>query len=90
MKIPLRNLDPDELEKLYNTPANRRLKRIAICVIALAITLLLSTIFLLDHVTWRIIAILRGTAGLLALLFVILLTILLYRVNRAALTPPRK
>lgn len=79
-------MDREELKKLYNTPANLRLKHIALCVIGLAIAILISMIFLVDKVSWQLWYFLRGCAGVLAIIFVIIVAILVYRVNRAYIT----
>lgn len=79
-------MDREELKKLYNTPANLRLKHIALCVIGLAIAILISMIFLVDKVSWQLWYFLRGCAGVLAIIFVIIVAVLVYRVNRAYIT----
>lgn len=76
-------MDRNKLNKLYNSPVNKRLKRIAICVIVLAITLLITCIFALDSISWQLLLFMRGCAGLLAVIFVVLVGILVYRVNSA-------
>lgn len=79
-------MDREELKKLYNTPANLRLKHIAICVIGVAIAILISMIFLVDKVSWQLWYFMRGCAGVLAIIFVIIVIVLVYRVNRAYIT----
>lgn len=76
-------MDREELKKLYNTPANLRLKHIALCVIGVAIAILISMIFLVDKVSWQIWYYMRGCAGVLAIIFVVIVTVLVYRVNKA-------
>lgn len=76
-------MDIDELKKLYNTPANLRLKHIALCVIGVAIAIMTSLIFLADKVSWQVWYFMRGCAGVLAIVFAVIVTILVYRVNRA-------
>lgn len=80
------HMDREELKKFYNTPANLRLKHIAICVIGVAIAILISMIFLVDKVSWQLWYFMRGCAGVLAIIFVIIVTVLVYRVNRAYIT----
>jgi len=75
-------MDREKLRKLYNTPANLRLKHIALSVIGVAIAILISMIFLVDKVSWQLWHIMRGCAGVLAIIFVIIVTVLVYRVNR--------
>lgn len=80
------HMDREELKKLYNTPANLRLKHIAICVIGVAIAILISMIFFVDKASWQLWYFMRGCAGVLAIIFVIIVTVLVYRVNRAYIT----
>ena len=79
-------MNRDELRKLYNTPANLRLKRIALCIIGVAIAIMISMIFLVDKVSWQLLYFMRGCAGVLAIVFVVIVAILVYRVNRAYIT----
>lgn len=72
----------DELRRIYGKPANRRLKRIALGIGFGAIALLLSTIFCGGGIPWPTMCILRGCAELLSLMFVVVVAILVYRVNR--------
>lgn len=83
-------MDRKELKKLYNKPANLRLKYIALCVIGVAIAILMSMIFLMDKVSWQLWYFMRGCAGVLAIIFVIIVTVLVYRVNRAYITGDRR
>lgn len=80
----------DELKRLYNTPENLRLKRIALCVIGAAIAILISMIFLVDKVSWQLCYFMRGCAGVLAIIFVIIVTVLVYPVNRDYITVDRR
>ena len=79
-------MDREELKKLYNKPANLRLKHTALCVIGIAIAILVSMIFLIDKASWQLLAVMRGCAGVLAIIFVIIVTVLVYRVNSAYIT----
>ncbi|MBD5241703.1 MAG: hypothetical protein HDS59_06435 [Barnesiella sp.] len=76
-------MNQDEIKKLYNAPANLRLKHIALCVIGAAIVIMISLVFLVDKVSWRVLYILRGAVGVLAIAFVIIVAVLVYRVNRS-------
>lgn len=76
-------MNQDEIKKLYNTPANLRLKHITLCVIGAAIVIMISLVFLVDKVSWRVLYILRGAVGVLAIAFVIIVGVLVYRVNRS-------
>ncbi len=79
-------MDREELRNLYNAPANLRLKRMALCVVGVAIAILISMIFLVDKVSWELLYFMRGCAGVLAIVFVVIVAILVYRVNRAYIT----
>ena len=83
-------MDREELKKLYNKPANLRLKHIALCVIGVAIAILISMIFLVDKVSWQLLAVMRGCVGVLAIVFVIIVSVLVYRVNRDYITGDRR
>ncbi|WP_300550071.1 hypothetical protein [uncultured Bacteroides sp.] len=83
-------MDREEIKKIYNTPANLRLKRIALCAIGAAIAILISMIFLVDKVSWQLLYFMRGCAGVLTIIFVIIVTILVYRVNSAYITGGRR
>ena len=76
-------MDREELRKLYNTTANLRLKRIALCIIGVAIAIMISMIFLVDKVSWQLLYFMRGCAGILAIVFVIIVAVPVYRVNCA-------
>ncbi len=73
----------EETDRLYRTCVNRRLKYIALSVIGIAILLLFATIFLHDSISRTTMMFMRGCAGVCAIVFVILLGILVYRVNSA-------
>lgn len=83
-------MDKEELKKLYNKPANLRLKHIALCVIGVAIAILISMIFLVDKVSWQLWYFMRGCVGVLAIVFVIIVSVLVYRVNRDYITGDRR
>ena len=72
----------DGIKKLYRTPANRRLKYLALAAICASILLMLATIILMDGISAKGLLIMRGCAGLCALLFIVLYGTLVYRVNR--------
>ena len=71
----------EEIEQIYNTPANLRLKHIAIGVICVAIILMGIAAILIDDISDTMLLVMRGCAGLCAILFVIIVGILTYRVN---------
>lgn len=76
----------EEINKLYNLPENRRLKYIALAVMAVVVVLLLSMIIWLENIPPKVLLIIRGCAGLGALVFVVLVGILTYRVNKQHIT----
>lgn len=83
-------MDRDELKKLYNKSENLRLKRIALCVIGVAIAILISMIFLVDKVSWQLLTVMRGCVGVLAIVFVIIVAALVYCVNRDYIAGDRR
>jgi hypothetical protein len=76
----------EEINKLYNLPENRRLKYIALAVMAVVVVLLLSMTIWLENIQPKVMLIIRGCAGLGALVFVVLVGILTYRVNKQHIT----
>lgn len=70
-----------ELRKYYLEKSNLRLKYSALISIGLSITLMLAMIFWLDSIPATLLLLMRGFAGLFALVFVALVTVLVYRVN---------
>ncbi len=76
----------EEINKLYNLPENRRLKYIALAVMAVVVVLLLSMTIWLENIQPKVMLIIRGCAGLGAFGFVVLVGILTYRVNKQHIT----
>lgn len=72
----------DDLNKLYNKPANRKIKYCALVAISITIALMLAMLIWREQLSYRNILLMRGFAGLLAIIFVVLCGILVYRVNR--------
>ena len=72
----------DELKRIYNKPANRKLKYCAIAAISIAAIFLLVCLIWMDCLSITSILLLRGFTGLFAIFFVVLYSVLLYRVNR--------
>lgn len=71
-----------EREKYYREKTNTRLKYAALISIGISIILLLTTAFgFVDYNNTTAILFMRGCAGLFALLFVVLVAIIVYRVN---------
>ena len=72
----------DEWHRIYKKPDNRKLRIWAAVTISIGIVLMLAILIFMDHLSDRQILLMRGFAGLFAIIFVILFTILIYRVNR--------
>lgn len=72
----------DELSKLYNKPANRRLKYCAVVAILIGIVLMLAMLIWMDRLSYRHLLLMKGFAGLFAIIFAVLYGVLVYRVNR--------
>lgn len=83
-------MDREELKNLYNTPENLRLKHIALCVIGVAVAILISMIFLVDKVSWQLWYFMCRCAGVLAIIFVVIVTVLAYLVNKAYISGSRR
>lgn len=80
----------EELKNLYNAPENRRLKYCAMAIISLVIVLMLSMIIWIDEISPKAMLIMRGCAGLGAVLFVVIVGILSYRVNKQYISKRKK
>lgn len=76
-----RNEERAERERIAQTPANRRLKNSAIGIMAVGICLLLSMIIWFDDIPLRTQFFMRGCVGVIAIAFVILVAVYLYRIN---------
>ena len=71
-----------EREKYYREKTNTRLKYVALISIGISIILLLTMAFgCVDYNNTTAILFMRGCAGLFALIFVVLVAIIVYRVN---------
>ncbi len=70
----------DEINRLLNAPKYRRLKYSALIVIAVAIAAQIATIIWLDVIPSRTILFIRGCVGVAAIVFVVLVAILAYKV----------
>lgn len=78
--------EEDELNELYRTSVNKRLKYWVLSSICISIILMFAIIIWIDEIGYKYIIFMRGCSGLFALIFVILCTILVYRVNRDYIT----
>lgn len=77
-----RNRFQQEREKYYREKTNTRLKYVALISIGISIILLLTMAFgFVDYNNTTAILFMRGCAGLFALIFVVLVAIIEYRVN---------
>ena len=71
-----------EREKYYREKTNIKLKYAALISIGISILLLLTIAFgFVDYKNTTAILFMRGCAGLFAIIFVVLVTIIVYRVN---------
>lgn len=75
-----------EIEQLYYTPANRKLLYAALAIIAVVIILLLSGAVFVDYISLRTLLIMNCCAGLGAIIFIVIVGILIYRVSKQHLT----
>ena len=72
----------NEIDKLYQTRANLRLKYAALGVVGVACILMLILAFCMDFISVGITLFLRGCVGLCAIAFVLMVAVLVYRVHR--------
>lgn len=80
----------EKINQLYDSPKYRRVKYAALFFVAIAIILLLSMTFFMDNISSRAISMMRGCAGLCAIIFVTLVGLLSYRVNKEHINNRRK
>lgn len=73
----------EEIRKLYDRPANRRLRRMAVGAISVSALILFSILTGDDKLSQKTALVLKGCAGAGALVFIVLYGWLVYRVNRA-------
>ena len=74
-------MDQRRLREIYREPGNVRLKRIAVGVGLLAVAVLLVCVLLFDRIPLRTMLFIRGCVGVLALVFMALAGVLVYRVH---------
>ena len=79
----------DELNRLYNKPANRKIKYCAVVAISITIALMLAMLIWMEKLSYRNLLLMKGLAGLFAIIFVVLCGILVYRVNREYINSKR-
>ena len=75
----------EAISKAMKEKANRRLRNASFIAIGISIMLMLVKIIWWDAVSGRTFLLIRGFAGLLALISVVLYCIMFYRVNKSAL-----
>ena len=71
----------EEIGRLYDAPANRRLKYWALAAAAVSILLMAAIGIWIGDLPRQALLLMRGFAGVFAIVFVILVGILAYRVN---------
>ena len=79
----------DELKKLYNKPANRKLKYCAVVAISITLALMLAMLICMEQLSYRSLLLMRGFAGLFTIVFVVLYGVLVYRVTREYINSKR-
>ena len=75
------NKEKEELNKIAQLPANRKLKYLALFLISIGIALFIIMIIWFDELSRETFLLMRGFAGLFAIFFAIIVTIYLYRIN---------
>ncbi len=76
----------EELNRQYNSPEYKRLKWAALAFISITIILLAVMALCLEHISPVAMLIMRGCAGVCALMFVVLVGILSYKANKQHIT----
>lgn len=77
------NKEKEELSKIAQLPANRKLKYLALFLISIGIALLIIMIIWYNELSREAFLVMRGCAGLFAIFFAIIVTIYLFRINLA-------
>ena len=75
--------EKEELNKIAQLPANRKLKYLALFFISIGIALLIIMIIWFDDFSREAFLAMRGCAGLFAILFAIIVAIYIFRINSA-------
>lgn len=89
-KFADRDFQRQEIERISQSRGNLRLKYAAIGVIGVAIGLQIAGIIWMGYMSDRMLLFLRGFAGLFAIVFVVLVCILVYRVQSEYFKPHDK
>ncbi len=72
----------EKMDEQYSAPKYRKLKFAAISVLAVGIIILLCIAFEMQSIPPKAMLIMQGCAGLSAIIFVVLVTIITYRANK--------
>lgn len=75
-------IPPEERKKLFNRPANKRLKYLAMAVGAITIVIQLLILFFIEQLSYQNRLLMEGFVGLFAIIFVSLYGVLMYGVNK--------
>lgn len=78
-----------KMDEYYNARKYRTLKYAALTAVAVGVILLLCIAFCIDNIAQNVMLIMRVCAGLCAITFVVLVTIITYRANKEYLTNRR-
>lgn len=68
----------DELNRIYNEPANKKLKYCSIVAISITMALLLIRLIWINQLSDIYILIIKGFAGMFAIIFAVLYGVLIY------------
>ena len=77
------NQEKEELNKIAQLPANRKLKYLALFFISIGIGLFIIMIIWYEDLSRESLLLMKGCAGLFAIFFAIVVTIYLFRINTA-------
>ena len=73
--------EKEEKEKIAQLPSIRKLKYLALFFISIGIALILTNLILLGTISLTVILVLRGCAGICAIIFVIIVGIYMHKIN---------
>ncbi len=80
----------EKMNEQYRAPKYRKLKFAGISVLAVGIIILLCLAFEMENITPKAMLIMQGCAGLCAITFVVLVTIITHRANKEHINNRRK
>lgn len=84
-KIRRRQRVNAEMQKYYHEKGNLQLKHASLASAAAAVSLMLLMIVFMDRLSVTLLLVLRGCVGLLAITFVVLLGVMVYRTHKSYL-----